>query len=302
MNPKTEPGTYNGLYTNNSAILYPHNTSGDEGAAEEFPKPTVSYTVGASGGILVLPPVLLLNTEDHVSYLIGYADGTIRPEGKITRGEVATIFFRLLTNEARERYWSQTNSYSDVTGDLWCNNAISTLSGMDIIDGYNDGTFRPNAPITRAEFAKIAVGFYKMDAASYQGTFTDVADGKWYTPYVEAAAQAGLIYGDHGKFRPDENITRAEASAIVNRLLDRHPHKDHLLPSYQMITWPDCGINAWYYADMMEATNSHSYTRMQTASYVYGAESWTGRLKQPDWTALERSWSDARSVSGGEVR
>lgn len=242
-----------------------------------------------------------LNTEEHDSYLVGYADGTIRPEGKITRGEVATIFFRLLTDDARAAYWSQTNGYSDVTDDRWYNNAISTLSKIGIITGYADGTFRPNAPITRAEFVKIATGFCEMEGKSYQGTFTDVLDGKWYTPYVEAAAQVGLIYGDGGKFRPESSITRAEASAIVNRLLGRHPHKDHLLPGSRMIVWPDCGVDAWYYADVMEATNSHTYTRRRTASSVYGGESWTDRLAQPDWLALERSWSDAR-IAGGEAR
>ena len=100
-----------------------------------------------------------MNTEDHYSYIIGYKDGTLRPYGTITRGEVATIFFRLLTDETREAYWSQTNNYSDCNSELWCNNAISTLSSMGIIDGFEDGTFRPYAKITRAQFAKIAMAF-----------------------------------------------------------------------------------------------------------------------------------------------
>lgn len=234
---------------------------------------------GNGGGMIPVSP-FLLNEEAHYAYLAGYSDGTVRPAGQITRGEVATIFFRLLNDDTRAAYRQQTSGYTDVTSGMWFYDAVSTLSSMGIIEGYSDGAFRPNAPITRAEFAKIAVQLLQMDETDTQGTFCDVAAGKWYAPYVEAAAQAGLIYGSEGRFRPNDNITRAEACVIVNRLLGRHPHKDHLLPSYQMIEWPDCSIDAWYYADMMEATNSHTYTRMATAGYVYGSESWTGRLSE----------------------
>lgn len=237
-----------------------------------------------------------LNTRDHYSYIIGYPDGNVRPQGTITRAEVATIFFRLLTDEARDRYWCQTNGYTDVPADLWSNNAISTLSNMGIINGFEDGTFRPEDTVTRAQFAKIAVSFFQTTSQRYTGRFKDVATDAWYTAYVETAADIGLITGfEDGTFRPDAPITRAQACAIVNRTLGRRPHKDHLLPVTQMITWPDNTPDDWFYADMQEATNSHDY-RM-TAQW----ENWTEKLPQRDWASLERQWSDAHSSVGGEV-
>ena len=176
------------------------------------------------GGGSSRPSRPTLNTEDHYSYIIGYSDGTLQPYGTITRSEVATIFFRLLTDDSREEWWSQVNDYSDCNSDLWCNNAISTLSNMGIIDGFSDGTFRPYAKITRAQFAKIAVGFFETTREDYQGYFTDVDIDAWYTEYVEAAARVGLIEGfNDGMFRPNTNITRAQACVIVNRALGRAP-------------------------------------------------------------------------------
>ena len=191
------------------------------------------------GGGSSRPSRPTLNTEDHYSYIIGYSDGTLQPYGTITRGEVATIFFRLLTDDSREEWWSQVNDYSDCNSDLWCNNAISTLSNMGIIDGFSDGTFRPYAKITRAQFAKIAVGFFETTREDYQGYFTDVDIDAWYTEYVEAAARVGLIEGfNDGTFRPHTNITRAQACVIVNRALGRAPDEDRLLDEDEMITWP----------------------------------------------------------------
>ena len=250
------------------------------------------------------PPVLsgnpVLNTEDHYSYIIGYKDGTLRPYGTITRGEVATIFFQLLTDEAREEYWSQTNNYSDCNSRLWCNNAISTLSSMGIIDGFADGTFRPYAKITRAQFAKIAVGFFETTKEDYEGFFTDVSVGAWYTEYVEAAARVGLIQGfADGAFRPNSNITRAQACVIVNSALNRKPDKAHLLDKDEMLTWADNNPGDWFYADMQEATNSHDYTWLTEEPEM--TEEWTSKLPQRDWAALEHAWSTAHSAPGGEV-
>ena len=250
------------------------------------------------------PPTPELNTEDHVAYLIGFTDGTIRPEANITRGEVATIFFRLLTDEARTQYWSQTNSYSDVPADLWCNNAISTLSNMGIINGYLDGTFRPSAPITRSELTKIAVSFFKyadINKFAYDGRFPDVKGDEWYVRYLAASVEFGLIEGDgNGMFRPNDPITRAETCTIVNRTLGRKPDAAHLLGYGVMITWPDnSNINAWYYAAMQEATNSHDYTWI-TVNQAQ-VENWTAKLTERDWAALERMWSNANSAPGGEV-
>lgn len=252
------------------------------------------------GGGSSRPSWPTLNTEDHYSYIIGYSDGTLQPYGTITRGEVATIFFRLLTDDSREEWWSQVNDYSDCNSDLWCNNAISTLSNMGIIDGFSDGTFRPYAKITRAQFAKIAVGFFETTREDYQGYFTDVDIDAWYTEYVEAAARVGLIEGfNDGTFRPHTNITRAQACVIVNRALGRAPDEDRLLDEDEMITWPDNNPDDWFYADMQEATNSHDYTWTTVSGDK--VENWTDKLPQRDWAALEHAWSTAHSAPGGEV-
>ena len=233
------------------------------------------------GGGSSRPSRPTLNTEDHYSYIIGYSDGTLQPYGTITRGEVATIFFRLLTDDSREEWWSQVNDYSDCNSDLWCNNAISTLSNMGIIDGFSDGTFRPYAKITRAQFAKIAVGFFETTREDYQGYFTDVDIDAWYTEYVEAAARVGLIEGfNDGTFRPNTNITRAQACVIVNRALGRAPDEDRLLDEDEMITWPDNNPDDWFYADMQEATNSHDYTWTTVSGDK--VENWTDKLPQRD--------------------
>ena len=224
-----------------------------------------------------------LNTRDHFGYIIGYEDGTIKPDASITRAEVATIFFRLLTDEARDKFWTETNSYSDVAETAWYNNAVSTLSRMGILGGYEDGTFRPNASITRAEFAKIAVSFFEYEDISAENIFTDVAAGSWYENFVAVAAKLGLIEGYAGNvYRPNESITRAEACTIINRTLGRAPDAEHLLPESQMNTWPDNRPGVWYYAQLQEATNSHEY------KWSGDIEHWTAKLPERDWDALQR--------------
>ena len=254
-----------------------------------------------------VPPPEDLNTRDHVAYIIGYPDGSVRPEGSITRAEVATIFFRLLTDEARETYWCQVNGYTDVPYESWFNNAISTLSNMGIVSGYPDGSFRPDAPITRAELTKIAVGFFQYadQYFTYLGNFSDVAGNEWYASFLAAASALGLIEGyPDGSFRPDAAITRAETCTVVNRTLGRRPHKDHLLPWSEMITWPDNQmIEAWYYPQIQEATNSHDYrwTSLTELLETATVENWTEKLLERDWAALEQVWSTAHSAPGGEV-
>ena len=239
-----------------------------------------------------------LNTEDHYAYIVGYPDGNVKPEGNITRAEVATIFFRLLTDESRNEFWSQTNNYSDVSEDAWYNNAVSTLSNAGIIDGYEDGTFKPDGNITRAEFATIAVRFFE---ATYDGEdlFSDIA-GHWAQDYINEAANAGIVDGyPDGTFQPQQLITRAEAMTMVNRTIDRHPHEDHLLAD--MIVWPDNPETAWYYEQVQEATNSHEYT-MNTDDEQNPYEIWTELLPNRDWSELEKEWSDANDGAGsGEV-
>ena len=246
-----------------------------------------------------------LNTEDHYGYIVGYpvdyetgeptddqARKPVKPQGKITRAEVATIFFRMLTDESRNAYWSQSNSFTDVAAGAWYNNAISTMANAGILDGYEDGSFHPNGYITRAEFATIAVRFFDL---SYQGEdlFPDI-DGHWAQDYINQAADAGIIEGyPDGTFGPQKQITRAEAVTMVNRTLDRHPDPDHFLKD--MLVWPDnLDTEAWYYADMQEATNSHEY-QMKKDAQGNEYEVWTKILPIRDWEALEKAWSDANS-------
>ena len=307
--PQTAAGTYgaydgtgesgaSALFTNNSAVLYSVDSTGVSGQPERFRRPTVSYTVsGSSGGGGGSSGKL--NTEEHYSYIIGYKDGLLRPYGEISRGEVAAIFFRMLTDQTRNEYWSQTNSFTDVAAEKWCNNAISTLFSMGIIDGYGDGAFRPDGPITRAAFTKMAVNFFDYHVKDYDGRFTDVEGDAWYAGYIQAAAELKLIEGfDDGTFRPDDYITRAQACAIINRTLGRVPDADRM-SIRPLVTWPDCDEDAWYYADMMEATNSHDYQWITVGGEK--TEKWTKKLPQRDWAALEHTWSTANSAKGGEV-
>ena len=262
----------------------------------------VSNSSGGGGGGGNKPS---LNTEDHYGYIVGYpvdyetgeptddqARKPVKPQGKITRAEVATIFFRMLTDESRNEYWSQSNDFTDVAAGAWYNNAISTMANTGILDGYEDGSFHPNGYITRAEFATIAVRFFDL---SYQGEdlFPDI-DGHWAQDYINQAADAGIIEGyPDGTFGPQKQITRAEAVTMVNRTLDRHPDPDHFLED--MLVWPDnLDTEAWYYADMQEATNSHEY-QMKKDAQGNEYEVWTKILPIRDWEALEKEWSDANS-------
>ena len=290
---ETDPGTYE-VPTNEYAKLTPRNSAGGYGKELPFPVPTVKYTVDASGSPAIIAAACL-NTQDHYSYLIGYSDGTVRPNGRITRAEVATIFFRLLTDDARQRNWSSENNFSDVSADKWYNNAVSTLCHMGVLGGYSDGTFRPNAPITRAEFAKIAVSFAQANGSAVYSYFTDVKTTDWFAPYVTAAKDSSLIEGySDGSFKPENRITRAEACAIVNRVLGRKPSKSHMKIS-DRIDWPDCTTADWFYEAIMEATNSHTY---QMGKRV---ETWNDKLPQRDWAALENNWASAYTGNGGEV-
>lgn len=235
---------------------------------------------------------------DHFAYIIGRDDGLVHPEASITRAEVATIFFRMLTEDSRAQLWTTTNPYSDVAAEAWYNNAVSTLTTSGVIMGKPGNVFDPDAPITRAEFATIAVRFF---GGNYEGEdqFTDIA-GHWANKYINRAAVLGLINGKgDGTFDPNADITRAEAMAIVNRTLGRKPDADHMLPN--MITWEDnLDESKWYYADVQEATNSHDFEVESDADGLY--EVWTGLLQVRDWAALEREWSESNSSSNpGDV-
>ena len=201
-----------------------------------------------------------LNTDDHFAYIIGYPDGTVQPNGQITRAEATTIFFRLLTEESRSANLTKTNGYTDVASDAWYNTAVSAMTKAGIVDGYPDGTFRPDAPITRAEMAKIISLFAKLDKS--ESRFSDIA-GHWAEAYIKLAAGNGWIAGyPDGTFGPQRNITRAETATMINRVLDRVPSEEsHLLSRGVMQIWPDANPGDWFYLAMQEATNSHDYER-----------------------------------------
>ena len=234
----------------------------------------------------------VLEKGDHFAYIIGYKDGYVRPNRNISRAEVATIFFRLLTDDAREKYWSSTNNYSDVKDTDWCNNAISTLSNMGILKGYEDGTFHPNAPVTRAEFAVIAARFSDGAADDY-ATFSDVPNDYWATKEIAKAAKLGWIKGyTDGTFRPTNNITRAEVMTLVNRVLERGVDEEGLMED--AIQWADNKPGDWYYYDVQEATNSHEYVR--TDKPIDGRdisfEEWIKLKENRNWAELESIWKN----------
>ena len=238
-----------------------------------------------------------LNTEDHFSYVVGYpvdhrtglaTDDVdlwpVRPEAGITRAEVATIFYRLLKEDVRDRVTSDVNDFSDVASGDWFNVTVSSLAQMGVIAGYEDGSFRPNAPITRAEFAAIATRFFAERGVTYnEGLFADITGDEWFADVVAAAADRGLLGGyPDGTVRPNATITRAESCAVVNRTLDRRPDAKHLLPTGEMRVWPDNPADGWYYADMQEATNGHEYRWLTI-----------GKNKIEDWTAIlpDNTWN-----------
>ena len=308
--PETAPGTYGtedlkgeknvpadkALFTNKRAVLNAINSAGAQLKPLDFPKPSVSYTVkksssggGGGGGHHRKPTVTIpddvptgLNGDDHYAYIVGYPNGNVEPNGNITRAEVATIFFRLLTEKVRTANSTQSNSLSDVTRGQWFNHAVSTLSSMGIVKGHNDGTFAPNAPITRAEFAAIAARFDDKNTDT-SSKFTDITS-HWAKNEIGIAANKGWINGyPDGTFRPNQYITRAEAMTLVNRVLNRLPeNSSDLLDS--MIKWPDnSDASQWFYLAVQEATNSHYYKTKENKF-----EKWTELRETRDWTELEK--------------
>lgn len=242
---------------------------------------TANYKITYVNG--VLKAIEVLNKEIHFNYVIGYTDGTIRPSNNISRAEVATIFFRLLTDEARTQYDKTTSSFSDIKDGAWCCRAVSTLTNMGIIKGYTDGTFRPNADITRAELATIIARFAKLDVNTE--TFSDI-NGHWAQKSIELAAGNGWINGyTDGTFRPNKSIIRAETFAMINRVLDRQTESvSDLLPTSEMNMWSDnLNENAWYYKDVQEATNYHKCDRVGDSVY----EKWTEKVPDIDWASYQ---------------
>ena len=248
--------------------------SGGSGGSGGSHKPTVTIPDDVPTG---------LNGKDHYAYVVGYPDGMVYPQKNITRAEVATIFFRLLTDETREANMTKSNSYNDMKDGAWYTCAVSTLSKMGIIKGYEDGSFKPDASISRAEFAAIAARF-DPDGDKTPATFSDVSS-HWAKDEISIAANHGWIKGyEDGSFKPDQKITRAETMTLVNRVLKRLPEtKDDL--HKDMKTWPDNqNESAWFYLAVQEATNSHYQKLKKDGTH----EKWESMRETRDWAALEK--------------
>lgn len=220
----------------------------------------------------------MLNGEDHYAYLLGYEDGTVRPNGSISRAEVATVLFRLLKDDVRMQNLTKDNAYSDVSDTAWYAAAVSTLSKMGVISGYPDGTFRPNAPITRAEFAAMIARFDET-AKSADTPFTDIS-GHWAENAIGKAYGNGWVEGSSKTvFCPESNLTRAETATLLNRVLHRLPEKESDLLANQIV-WPDNPETFWGYLAIQEATNSHEYERKADGVH----ETQTAKRENRDWS------------------
>lgn len=219
----------------------------------------------------------MLNGTDHYAYIKGYPNGSFKPTDTITRAEAATIFYRLLTDSTRKAYATTYNSFKDVPATAWYNTAVSTMAKLGIVNGGADGYFRPNDPITRAEIAAMIA---RCDGAYYTGTSTVFSDtyGHWAASYIDRAYELGWINGYGTTYAPDRYISRAETVAVLNRVLNRAPqYTSDLTRNYT--TFSDVATSAWYYLDVEEAANSHTYTRKSNADY----ETWTKLIADPSW-------------------
>lgn len=256
------------------AVTFAKDSSGGGGGGGHRPKPKPTVEIPDDDA-------LGLNNTDHFAYVVGYENGEVQPQNSITRAEVAAIFFRLLEDGIRSENFTHQNDFSDVAADAWYCSSVSTLSRMGIIAGYPDGTFRPNAPITRAEFAAIATRF-DNNGDKTPVSFTDII-GHWAEGEITVAANHGWVsgYGDD-TFRPQNQITRAETMSLVNRVLKRLPETPaDLLPD--MITWTDnADTSSWYYLPVQEATNSHYYEFKENSKH----EKWTELRETRDWSKL----------------
>lgn len=272
------------LYTNENAYLFPMDSTSHYGKKQEFPKPSVAVDENAIPDYLL--PILnlkkatpKLNTRDHFAYVQGYPDGTVKPAGSITRAEVAAILFRLMDADSRSLYYSTASGFRDVDSTKWYNTYVATLNNAGVITDSRTGYFRPNDAITRAELAAMLAQFAeKKSAAIY---FSDVSAGYWAANAIALTANLGWINGyPDGTFGPDKTVTRAELMAMVNRATGRAPKSTGALLS-GMKTWKDNADTArWYYLDVQEATNSHTYTGAPT-------ETWTSLTATPDWSQYE---------------
>ncbi|MCL2397083.1 MAG: InlB B-repeat-containing protein [Defluviitaleaceae bacterium] len=234
--------------------------------------------------------------KEHHAYIIGFEDGYVRPRAHVTRAQVATIFFRLISDADREHYWMQTNPFPDVVLENWFNNAVSTTTNADMFTGMPDGTFQPNRAITRAELTAVVVRFMGVTHNGTTPMFNDIA-GHWAERYINIAAHHGWVFGYeglNGRFLPDQPITRAETAAIINRMLGRLPETPADLLPNDMRIWPDnMNTNTWYYLYIQEATNSHYYVRKADGIH----ETWVQMLvPERPWVLLERPESVPQDI------
>ena len=274
--PELEPVEGTTITFHNIYTYKRHHSSSDggNGGGKKEEKPTVEIKDDDALG---------LNNTDHFAYIVGYGNGEVRPQNSITRAEVAAIFFRLLEDDVRDANYTRQNKFTDVSNDAWYCSAVSTLSAMGIISGYPDATFRPNASITRAEFAAIATRF-DVNGDKTPASFNDIA-GHWAKDEIAVAANNGWVNGyEDGSFRPQNKITRAETMSLVNRVLNRKPETaEDLLEN--MTKWTDnADTNAWYYLAVQEATTSHYYEYKENSQY----EKWTELRETRDWSELDK--------------
>lgn len=268
-----------------AAPSIPHGSTGEKTFTAQWKKET-----SASVPIIPVQPenpkhsgttAFPLEMKDHFAYIAGYPDGTVRPQAYMTRAEVAAVFFRLMTEEFRQANWAAESYFPDVYTGSWYCSAVATGAQAGLLHGCSDGSFHGERSITRAEFAAIAARF---DSTEYQGPdlFSDIP-GHWAAAEINRAAQKGWIHGyPDGTFRPDTPITRAEVMVLINRMLHRIPPLDGGM-TLSVLPWKDNPKDAWYYLDVQEATNSHTYERDSGQS----PEIWVSLIQDRDWTALE---------------
>ncbi len=274
-----------------AAKAYDHYRMNRDTSAATLSGQVLAPTAGANGAPQILtlkvyydresyPVAYALNGGKHFAYIIGYADGTVRPEANISRAEVAAVFFRLLKSEVRENSLADVSTFADVSEDTWYNKAVTTLENLGLLQGRTLETFDPDALITRAEYAALCA---RLDAGDTEnsGHFTNIS-GLWAQAEIEHASALGWIMGyEDGSFRPDNYITRAEAITLINRVLCRIPETEEDLLSGRKV-WPDNRPGEWYYLAVQEATNSHDFRSKDELH-----EQWTQPRQGPGWTIYQ---------------
>ena len=209
----------------------------------------------------------LLDTENHNQYLFGYPEGTFGPDQNMTRAEVAQMFYNLLV----DKNVAITASFKDVPADAWYAKSVNTLASMGIISGVGENRFEPERSITRAEFTSMAMKFTK-GALDGTNVFSDVHSGDWFYEAVVGSIQYGWIEGyEDGTFRPENRITRVEVTSIVNKMLGRFADREFVAGhADELNSFSDVTSTHWGYYHIVEATNSHTYTKPST-----NVETWT---------------------------